>query len=52
VPPAESYRRKCALCDGDGVVLPSGGIVGLSLDAFGGAECQFELELPLRTDRS
>jgi hypothetical protein len=52
VPPAESYRRNSALCDGDGLFLPSGGIVGLSLDTFGGVECQLELELPLRTDRS
>ena len=51
VPPAESCRRNSALCNGDGMFLPSGGIMGLSLYAFGGAECQFELELALRTDR-
>jgi len=28
------------------------GLGGLSLDAFGGAECQFEFKLPIRTDRS
>jgi len=45
VPPAEGYRRNSALCDGEGLFLPSGGIMAISLDAFGGAECQFELRL-------
>ena len=28
------------------------GLWALPLDAFGGAKCRFELELPLRADRS
>jgi len=47
VPPAESYRRNSALCDGDEAELWA-----LSVDAFDGAKCQFELELPLRSDHS